>query len=348
MLRLVAHPDARTALVTGGAGFIASALIPALVEEGYDVRTCGRRPRPRALPDAVAYHQVDLADPDAPLTPLVDGVSHVFHLAGASSSRSTEEEMHRSNVVATENLLAATAAAGIDLVLHMSSTSIYGENEQLPVPVPETVEPSPSRGYGKAKWLTEQVVWRHAEEGMAVVVLRPVSVHGPGANKLLASAMLDVAIERFAGLDTVLVHERPVEQRLLHLDDLVAACLYLAGHEAAQGKAFNVAMPTFPSSIDVAGMLADQFGLGLATDDDPDCGPGTEERADTRAKMVEKGMTEDILFTPERFRFMRKANRNNRVDLSALFGTGFQLRQTDLRTAVAELAGWYAEHRWII
>ena len=344
----MAHPKARTALVTGGAGFIASALIPALVEDGYDVRTCGRRPRPPSLPEAVAYHQVDLADTGVHLGPLVDGVSHVFHLAGASSSRSTEEEMHRSNVVATEHLLAATAAGGVDLVLHMSSTSIYGEKDQLPVPVPETVVPSPSRGYGKAKWLTEQVVWRHAEQGMAVVVLRPVSVHGPGANKLLASAMLDVAIERFAGLDTVLVHERPVEQRLLHLDDVVAACLYLPGVEEARGRAFNVAMPIFPSSVEVAGMLADQFGLGLETDDDPDCGPSTEERTQAREKMIEKGMTGDILFTPERFRFMRKANRNNRVDLSALFGTGFQLRQTDLRTAVAELAGWYAAHRWLI
>lgn len=337
-----------TALVTGGTGFIASSLVPALVAGGWHVRTCGRRPRPESLGGEVDYHRVDLADPVGDLTSLVRGVTHVFHLAGASSSRSNEEEMHRHNVVATENLLAAVSAGDAEVVLHMSSTSVYGEEQQLPVPVPETVEPHPSRGYGKAKWLTEQVVWRHAGEGMAVVVLRPVSVHGPGATKLLASAMLDVAIERFAGLSTVVIHDKPVEQRLLHVEDLIAACLHLARHEPARGKAFNVAMPTYPTSHDVARMLAEEFGLDVDLSDDPDCGPGTEERTQVRARMLAKGMTDDILFTPERFRFMRKANRNNRVDLEALRATGFRFQETDLRASVSDLAAWYGERRWIV
>lgn len=336
-----------TALVTGGRGFIASALLPALLERGWDVRSCGRSPRPAHLPDEVDYVQADLAGDDD-LAPVVAGVSHVFHLAGASSSRSSQEEMVRNNVVATGRLLDAVAAEGAEVVVHMSSTSVYGEEEQLPSPVPETVQPHPSRGYGKAKWETEQVVWRHAEAGMPVVVLRPVSVHGPGATKLLASAMLDVAVERFAGVDVVAVPSPPVEQRLLHLDDLVAATIHLAGHEAARGRAFNVCMPIYPSSHEVAAMLADEFGLGWAPHDDPDCGPSTEERAATRQAMLAAGMTDDILFTPERLRFMRKANRNNRLDLSALLGTGFELRQTDLRAAVTELAAWYAERRWIV
>ncbi|HEX2699447.1 MAG TPA: NAD(P)-dependent oxidoreductase [Acidimicrobiales bacterium] len=339
---------ASTALVTGGSGFIASHLMPALVHQGWDVRTCGRRPRPDGLAEEIGYCQVDLADPSADLGPVVDGVGTVFHLAGASSSRSSESEMFRNNVDATAHLLAAVTAAGVDVVVHMSSTSVYGEEEQLPSPVPETVEPRPSRAYGKAKWQTEQVVWRAAEAGLDVVVLRPVSVHGPGATKLLASAILDVAIERFAGLDTVVIGPVPVEQRLLHVDDLVAASLYLAAHVPARGHAFNVAMPTHPSSHDVAALLAAEFGLGFGVGDDADCGPGTEERAGARDEMLAKGMTDDILFTPERFRFMRKANRNNRIDLAALHGTGFALAQTDLGVAVADLTAWYRDHGWIL
>jgi len=339
---------ASTALVTGGSGFIASHLLPALVANGWGVRTCGRRSRPDDLAPEIGYVQADLADPSADLAPVVDGVSHVFHLAGASSSRSSEAEMFRNNVEATEHLLDAVAAAGTEVVVHMSSTSVYGEEEQLPSPVPETVEPRPSRGYGKAKWQTEQVVWRHAEEGLAVVVLRPVSVHGPGATKLLASAMLDVAIERFAGLDTVAIGPNPIEQRLLHVDDVVAATMYLARHEPARGRAFNLAMPTYPTSHEVAALLAAEFGLAVAIGDDPDCGPSTEERTTARDQMLAKGMTDDILFTPERFRFMRKANRNNRIDHAALLATGFELRQTDLRAAVADLAAWYSEYRWIL
>lgn len=339
---------ASTALVTGGSGFVASALVPALLEQGWQVRSCGRSARPETLAPKVDYVQVDLADEDSDLRRVVTGVSHVFHLAGASSSRSTQEEMERNNAGATGRLVSAAMAEGPEVFLHMSSTSVYGEEERLPSPVPETVEPHPSRGYGKAKWMAEQAVWGAAEAGAPVVVLRPVSVHGPGATKLLASAMLDVAIERFAMVDTVLVHSTPVEQRLLHLDDLVAASIHLATTEAARGRAFNVAMPTYPTSHEVSAMLADEFGLAWATSDDPDCGPTTEERTEARLRMLDKGMTEDILFTPERFRFMRKANRNNRLDLTALESTGFRLGQTDLRAAVAELAAWYAEHRWIL
>lgn len=339
---------ATTALVTGGRGFIASHLFPALLEGGWDVRTCGRSTRPDGLAGEIGYTQVDLADPSADLAPVVDGVSHVFHLAGASSSRSTEAEMFRNNVDATAHLLDAVAAAGAEVVVHMSSTSVYGEEEQLPSPVPETVDARPSRAYGKAKWETEQIVWRAAEAGVAVVILRPVSVHGPGATKLLASALLDVAIERFSGLDTVVMGPTPVEQRLLHVDDLVAASLYLAGHEPARGRAFNVAMPTYPSSHQVGALLATELGLGFDVVDDAECGPSTEERTAGRDRMLAAGMTGDILFTPERFRFMRKANRNNRIDLTALAGTGFTLGQTDLGAAVTELAAWYGEHRWII
>lgn len=337
----------RTALVTGGRGFIASALIPALVADGWEVRSCGRSPRPEHWPAEVDYVQADLAGDDD-LAPLVKGVSHIFHLAGASSSKSSQAEMERNNGGATERLLAAASSAGPEVVVHMSSTSIYGEEEQLPSPVPETVEPRPSRGYGKAKWEAEQVVWRHAEQGLPVVVLRPVSVHGPGATKLLASAILDVAIERFMGRDAVLVPSTPVEQRLLHLDDVVGATEYLAGHRPAYGRAFNLAMPTYPTSHEVAAAVAAELGLDTALDDDPDCGPSTEERAEARQQMLAKGMTDDILFTPERFRFMRKSNRNNRLDLSALLGTGYQLAQTDLGAAVAELAAWYGERRWIL
>src|SRR5438128_1499754 len=175
----------RSALVTGATGFIASHLVPALVADGWTVRASGRRPRPDFLPAEAEYRSVDFVDgAEDDLRTLVDGVTHVFHLAGASSSKSSDEEMRRNNVVATERLFDAIEAAGtVERSLYMSSTSVYGEEVQLPSPVPEDVEAHPSRGYGKAKYESEQVVWRHSAAGQAVVVLRPVSVHGPGAIK---------------------------------------------------------------------------------------------------------------------------------------------------------------------
>src|SRR5215210_7320731 len=97
---------AGSALVTGATGFIGGRLVSALVDQGWTVRACGRRPRPDDLPAAADYRAVDLADVED-LGDLYDGVTHLFHLAGASSSKSDEEEMERSNVVGTRNLLAA-------------------------------------------------------------------------------------------------------------------------------------------------------------------------------------------------------------------------------------------------
>ncbi len=336
-----------SALVTGGTGFIASRLIPALLDNGWHVRTCGRRPRPDDLPEAVEYHQADLAGDDD-LGPLLDGVTHLFHLAGASSSLSSESEMHRSNVVATANLLDAAPPGQLERVLHMSSTSVYGEEVQLPSPVPEDVEPRPSRGYGKAKWQAEQVVWEHGRAGMPVTVLRPVSVHGPGSIKLLASVILDVAIERYAGHDQLAVPAPAIEQRLVHIDDLVAACLHLVRHDGAVGRAFNVVSGVYPSSHQIAALVAAEFGMEVAVVDDPDAGPSYDERTEVRERMLGDGMQPHILLTKERFRFMRKANRNNRLSIDALLGTGYQLQEPDFPDATARHVAWCREHRWIL
>jgi UDP-glucose 4-epimerase len=337
----------RSALVTGTTGFIATHLIPALLDDGWTVRACGRRPRPDWLDEAVDYHSADLVDDD--LADLVDGITHVLHLAGASSSRADEEEMQRSNVGGTTGLIEAVVKAGaVERFLYMSTTAVYGEEEKLPSPVPEDATPHPSRGYGKAKWEAEQVVWKASEDGLPTIILRPVSVHGPGAIKLLASAILDVAVERFAGNTTLPIYREPVEQRLLHVTDLVNATIHVIDHDDAPGRAFNVGSGVYPTSLDVAEILVDHFDMTLEHHDDLDCGPTYEEREKTWRAMRERGMTDDIILTENRFRFMRKENLNNRISLDALLATGFELRHTDLREEAAKDIDWYREQRWII
>ncbi len=95
-----------TALVTGATGFIGGRLVRALVDDDWSVRACGRRPRPDGLPAAAEYTAVDLAGDDD-LGGLYAGITHLFHLAGASSSSADEDEMERANVLATRALLAA-------------------------------------------------------------------------------------------------------------------------------------------------------------------------------------------------------------------------------------------------
>ena len=337
--------DERIALVTGTTGYIAARLVPALLADGWRVRASGRRPRPEGLPPEAEYVPADLAgDEPESLDRLCQGVTHAFHLAGASSSKSTQEEMDRNNVDATARLLEAVSRAPLERFVHMSSTSIYGEEKQLPLPVREDVEPSASRGYGKAKWGAEQEVWACSAQGMPVVVLRPVTVYGPGATKLLASAILDTAIERAAGLPRLAVAAAAMEQRLVHVDDLVAACLHLARSPEAVGRAFNVVDGIYPSSHDVAAVLAGAFGMEVEVGGD---GLDEDRRSKVHRHLLDQGMEPSILFTPDRLRLMGKTNRNNRLSTEALESTGFRFARTDFAAAVADNVDWYRTRRWL-
>jgi nucleoside-diphosphate-sugar epimerase len=341
---------ARLALVTGATGFMAQHLIPDLIEDGWDVRASGRRERPGWLPPEVAYEAADLATEPA-LKGLCEGADAVFHLAGATSSLSSTEQMHESNVVATTNLVAAARATGVGRFVHMGSTSVYGEEVPLPQPVLESVEPHPSRGYGKAKWLAEEAVWAAVAEGLPAVVLRPVSVFGPGAVKLLASAILDVAIESFAGRRAIDVEASPVELRLVHVADVAGAAVHLAGAEGVDGQAYNIVAPWYPSSVEMAGVLAALFAMPVEEADGSHPGLNLEHRRQAWEAMLASGMEKAILFTEERFRFLKKANRNNRLSIEALLATGYEFNygnEPDVITGVAETIDWYRQQRWIV
>lgn len=339
----------RTALVTGASGFMAHHLIPALIADGWEVRATARRPRPDWLPEGATYQQVDLAG-DESLGALCSDADTVFHLAGATSSLSSAEEMHRSNVVGTTRLAAAAREAGVGRFMHIGSTSIYGEEVPLPQPVVETVEPHPSRGYGKAKWGAEEALWGEVVRGLGAVVLRPVSMFGPGAFKLLASAVLDVAIEQTAGASTFQVERTPVELRLVHVADVVGAAVHLASAPNVEGRAYNVVAPWYPSALDLAAILTEQFEMRLEVCQENHCGLPLERRRATWESMVAAGMHPAILFTDERLRFLKKENRNNRLGVDALLGTGYRFAYGDeagVVNGIAETIAWYRAQRWI-
>ncbi|MGH7425457.1 MAG: hypothetical protein ACREJP_04760, partial [Candidatus Methylomirabilales bacterium] len=73
-----------------------------------------------------------------------------------------------------------------------------------------------------------------------------------------------------------------------------------------------------------------------------------ERRAEVREQMLAAGMVGDIVFTRERLRFMKKANRNNRLSLDALASTGFKLSEAELPGSIAGTVRWYLNHRWIL
>ncbi|MDQ3896811.1 MAG: hypothetical protein M3326_06105, partial [Actinomycetota bacterium] len=72
-----------------------------------------------------------------------------------------------------------------------------------------------------------------------------------------------------------------------------------------------------------------------------------DRRRKVHEHLVEQGMEPAILLTPDRFRLMRKTNRNNRLSTEALESTGFRFTRTDFPAAVADNVAWYQAKGWL-
>jgi UDP-glucose 4-epimerase len=336
-----------TALVSGGTGFIGSHVAAALLQSGYHVRTVGRRPPEDARPAGMDHWQVDVASTEL-LDQVVGDVDVVIHTAGAATTKAGPQEMEEVNVGGTARLAEAAVAAGARRFVYVSTSSVYGTKVRLPQPVTEDTTCHPSPGYGETKLRAEQAVRQAGDKGLETAILRPTNVFGPGAIKLVASTILDAAIERYAGLATFEVPREPVELRMVHIDDVVDACLHVAESPQAAAGVFNLASGVYPSSHEIAQAVADEIGLELALSDAAEPGLSFERRQEVRAAMLAEGMRDKIVLSEQRLRVLRKANPNNRLSLQALADTGFQPRVTDVTKAVRELVRWYRLHGWIL
>lgn len=179
----------RTALVTGGAGFIGSHLAERLVRDGHTVRVVdnfyiGREANLAPVKDSprLSIHRGDVTDKTS-IEPLFDGVDWVFHLAAmADIVPSIDQPLpyHRANVDGTAHVLECARAAGVKRFLYAASSSCYGIPDIYPTP--ESAEIRPMYPYALTKTVGEQYVMHwHKVYGLPVVSLRLFNVYGPRA-----------------------------------------------------------------------------------------------------------------------------------------------------------------------
>src|SRR6476619_61745 len=154
------------ALVTGGAGFIGSNLVDALLDEGaevdiVDTLVTGRRSNLEAgaLDRGARLHEVDITD-QAALTALVGDVQPevVFHLAAQIDVRKSIDDPAfdaKVNVAGTVNVLEAARLAGVGRVVNTSTGgAIYGDAQRIPSP--EDTPALPMAAYGQSKFCAER------------------------------------------------------------------------------------------------------------------------------------------------------------------------------------------------
>ena len=180
------------ALVTGAAGFIGSHLAERLIETGATVTgiDCFTDYYPRQLKDrnlarlrrSAAFTLVEVSLADAKLAALLNGVTHVFHLAAQAGVRRSWGRDFRvytvNNVEATQILLEACVGRPIERLVHASSSSVYGDD--VPLPMREDARPQPVSPYGVTKLAAEQLCYLyHVNHGVPTVSLRYFTVYGP-------------------------------------------------------------------------------------------------------------------------------------------------------------------------
>ncbi len=175
------------ALVTGGAGFIGSHLVDALIEGGDDVLvldnlTTGKREN---LNPSSTFVQADVADGEQVEHHLgAFAPDTVFHLAAqADPKRAYREPAFDAtvNVRGTINVALAAARAGVDkLVFTSTGGAMYGSPDPDDLPVSEARPPGPASPYGLSKYCAEMYLeMLRRDHGLEYSILRPANVYGP-------------------------------------------------------------------------------------------------------------------------------------------------------------------------
>jgi UDP-glucose 4-epimerase len=245
---------ARKVLITGASGFIGQPMVRALATSGWTVRAASREPF--AIPDMEGVERMALQDlaRAADWSKLVEGVTHVLHLAGIAHApgQLPDEVYTRINTDAVGELARVSKGRVERFVLMSSVRAQAGLSADHAIS--ETDPAKPTDAYGRTKLAAERLL---AESGVAFAVLRPAVVYGRGVKGNIASlatlAQTPMPLP-FAGLDN--------RRSLLALENLAAAIELVLTSRDAEGETFLVADA---EPISVAEMVtAMREGLGRA------------------------------------------------------------------------------------
>jgi len=227
------------ALVTGGGGFLGSAIVRALLVRGDTVRVLARGSYPELTALGAEVVTADVRDRPAVVAAVGD-VDVVFHTAAKAGGWGDRREFEVINVGGTENVIAACVERGVSRLVHTSSPSVVhahrdieGDNESLPYATRFTAD------YPRTKALAEQRVLAAAGPSLRTVALRPHLIWGPGDRHLLPRL-----VERARAGRLRQVGSRDVATDFCYIDNCVDAHLLaadaLATNAMASGRAYFI------------------------------------------------------------------------------------------------------------
>jgi UDP-glucose 4-epimerase len=253
------------ALVTGGAGFIGSNLVDALLDRGDEVTVVDDLSTGRevnlagAIERGIDLQRADIRD-GARTTEIVAAARPdiVFHLAAQIDVRRSIEDPAFDasvNVIGTINVLEAARLAGVSRLVNTSTGgAIYGEAEVMPTP--ETVEPRPMAAYGQSKYCAERYCgWYGRLYGMEAVTLRYGNVYGPRQDPKGEAGVIAIFAGRLLDGRRPTIYGDGLQTRdYTFVGDIVAANLAAAAHPEAHGE-YNVGTGVESTVLDVVAAL---------------------------------------------------------------------------------------------
>ncbi len=232
-------------LVTGGAGYIGSVLVPKLLERGHQVRVVDRMFW--GLPHYAEMPGVELVNADVRKLPegVFEGIDAVDHLAGFSNDPTAEfspDANWQMNAVATDTIASLCRDAGVRRLIFGSSCSLYDGAENIDTLLDEEAPLAPRGAYATSKHYSEEALLRHAGDDFEPVILRQATVFGASERMrfdLVVNAFVKDALVR----QRLILHGGGRMYRPLvsvnDLSDAHVACLE-APSELVAGEVFNV------------------------------------------------------------------------------------------------------------
>jgi UDP-glucose 4-epimerase len=292
-------------LVTGSAGFIGSHVAERLCELGHEVVGIDSFVDyyPRAVKEenlaplrsrsSFRFVEADLAKDD--LAPLVQAVDWIFHQAaqaGVRASWGRDFDVYAvNNVVGTQRLLEAVRESSLRRFVYASSSSIYGDTDDLPMR--ERSLPRPISPYGVTKLAAEHLCWLyHRSYGVPTVSLRYFTVYGPRQRP-------DMAFHRFLrgavrGEEITLYDDGEQTRDFTYVGDVVAANI-AAAERGSAGNVLNIGGGSRVSLNSVLATIERVSGRRLAVRREPrQRGDVRHTAADCSRAEMELGFRPDV------------------------------------------------------
>jgi nucleoside-diphosphate-sugar epimerase len=246
-------------LVTGGAGFIGSNLVDALIAQGDRVRVLDNLSTGKKEYLAQAGSKVELIEGDirdkAAVAKAMKGVEYVFHLAALRAVlRSVDDpvETNDANVTGTLNVLLAARDARVKRVVSSSSSSVYGDTEKFPCQ--EEDLPRPQSPYAASKIMGEYYCKIFSRlYGLETVSLRYFNVFGPRQNpESVYSAVIPIFIDCLRrGVPPEIHWDGKQSRDFSYVDNVVKGNLLAAKAPGISGEVFNIACHEEHSVLDI-------------------------------------------------------------------------------------------------